>query len=299
VRSDREQPDAYAEVVDRDWDLVVEIAWQPGMVQRALDALAERARGWVMISSCSVYAAHDESGADETAALLAAVHGEHADIEDYGGAKVACEELTTAATHGRAVLARAGLIGGDGDSSDRTGYWPGRFALAGGGPVLVPAVAGSVQIIDVADLAGFTLRAGLAGCSGPVNVVGEQTGLAQTLQLAADTAVAAGYPAAQQVPVDDEFLAGRQVNPWAGPRSLPLWLPDAGYAGFAARSDRRSQEWGLTRRPLARTLAGALDHEIREGLDRDRRAGLSRADELELIGQASATTPPTATPPES
>jgi nucleoside-diphosphate-sugar epimerase len=290
VPSDRDQPDAYADVTDTQWDLVVEIAWQPGMVQRALDALAARARGWVMISSCSAYADHDRPGADETAALLPAASGEHVDLEEYGGAKVACEQLTAAATDGRAVLARAGLIGGDGDLSDRTGYWPGRFALAGGGPVLVPADgSGSVQIIDVRDLADFVLLVGLAGRSGPVNVVGQRTSLADTLRLASEAAVAAGYPAAQQIPAQGSFLQDRQVNPWAGPRSLPLWLPDEGYAGFGAHSDRLSLDWGLTRRPLADTLSGALQYEIRQGLDRPRRAGLTREEELDLTGQLAAT----------
>src|SRR5699024_5546515 len=69
VAADRSRPDAYAEVADRDWDLVVDVSWQPAMVRGAVDTLADRARRWVYVSSCSVYAEHDTPGADESAPL--------------------------------------------------------------------------------------------------------------------------------------------------------------------------------------------------------------------------------------
>ncbi len=286
VGADRREPDAYRRVAGRTWDLVVEISWQPGMVERAARALAGRASSWVLISSCSVYAGHDTPGAEESAELLPAVSGETVDVEDYGGAKVACEQITAELTGGRAVLARAGLIGGDGDGSDRTGYWPGRWALAAGGPILLPEDRSRpVQIVDVRDLAEFVLGAGLGGRSGPVNVVGQRTDLADALRLSADAAASAGFEPATPVTASDEWLTRHEVSPWSGPRSLPLWLPGPDHAGFAARSDRRSLDWGLRRRPLADTLRAALVHEQREGLDRARRAGLSRAEELALIDE--------------
>jgi nucleoside-diphosphate-sugar epimerase len=285
VAADRSEPDAYREVAGETWDLVVEISWQPGFVRSALDALADRAGAWAVISSCSVYARNDDPGADESAALLDPVEGDTASLEQYGGAKVACERLSTERTGGRAVLLRAGLIGGDGDGSGRTGYWPGRCAMAGGGPVLAPDPAGNpVQIVDVRDLADFTLHAGLTGRSGPVNVVGERCTLDEALQLSSQVAMDAGYPAVDFVGRSDDWLASHGVQPWAGPKSLPLWLPGADHAGFAARSDRLALDWGLDRRPLVETLRGALDYEVRLGLDRDRRAGLTRAEELELLG---------------
>ena len=287
VAADRSEPESYRDVSGESWDLVVDISWQPGLVRSALAALADRAGAWALISSCSVYARSDEPGIDESAALLDPVAADEADVQDYGGAKVACEQVTAERTGGRAVLLRAGLIGGDGDRSGRTGYWPGRCALAGGGSVLVPGPADNpVQIVDVRDLADFTLHAGLGGRSGPVNVVGEQVTLDGALQLSSEVAVDAGYPEADFVVRPDEWLSSRGVQPWAGPRSLPLWLPGADHAGFAARSDRLALDWGLARRPLVETLRGALDYEVRQGLDRDRRAGLTRAEELELLADA-------------
>ena len=73
------------------------------------------------------------------------------------------------------------------------------------------------------------------------------------------------------------------MQPWAGPRSLPLWLPLPEYAGFGSRSDARALALGLQRRPLESTLADVLVDERSRGLDRPRRAGLTREEELALL----------------
>ena len=121
---------------DQDWDAVVDVSWQPGQVRSALSSLADRARHWTYVSSCSVYAAHATPGADESAALLEPCDGEQATIEQYGEAKVACELACRDALADRLHLSRSGLLAGPGDRSDRVGYWPGRFAR--GGEVLTP-----------------------------------------------------------------------------------------------------------------------------------------------------------------
>ncbi len=43
--------------------------------------------------------------------------------------------------------------------------------------------------------------------------------------------------------------------------------------------------YGLERRPLLDTIAATLEDERERGLGRERKAGLSRADELALIGE--------------
>jgi nucleoside-diphosphate-sugar epimerase len=251
------------------------------MVRGALDALADRARHWTYISSCSVYAVDNRPGQDETAPRHPPLTEDEADAEDYGPAKVRCEDLVVEAMGERSLLARAGLIAGPGDPSDRFGYWVSRFAIAGEGPVLVPDAPGLLtQTVDVRDLAAWIVHACHAGTRGAVNAVGERLVLRDVLDQAAAVAGFRG----SMVRAEPTWLSQHDVQPWAGPHSLPLWLPLPEYAGFGSRDDGRATRSGLVRRSLDDMLAGVLADERARGLDRHRRAGLTRAEELALIG---------------
>jgi 2'-hydroxyisoflavone reductase len=144
VPADRWQPGAYDGLGT--FDAVVEVSWQPIHVASALDGV--QAPHWVYVSSGSVYG---DNGEVQRAWTGSGEVGR----EMYGEAKVACEELVTSRA-GSCTVARAGLIGGYGDRSDRLGYWPARMAAAVGSRirVLVPSpTSASVQVIDVEDLA--------------------------------------------------------------------------------------------------------------------------------------------------
>ena len=84
---------------------------------------------------------------------------------------------------------------------------------------------------------------------------------------------------------DDEWLAARDVEPWMGEESLPLWLPRASYAGFSTRSNAAARRAGLRLRPLAATVEAALRWEQERGLERHRRAGLTSRRERELLAE--------------
>ena len=233
---------------------------------------------WTLVSTGNVYAdlarpLHEDD------ALREPLTSDHASAELYGEAKVACEQAVGALP--QHLILRAGLLGGPGDPSDRAGYWVARFAASGAEPALVPDVPGAqVQLLDVRDLAAFIVEAGPRGVTGVMNAAGVQTPLTDFLSLAAEVA---GHEGAR-VSAGAEWLTGHGVQPWMGPRSLPLWLPDEA-AGMAAMDVQRAAAAGLERRRLVETLADTLVDERSRGLDRERRAGLTRADELDLLAR--------------
>ena len=277
VRADRLRPGAYAGLAG-DWDEIIELAVEPGLVGPALDALAAHAAHWTLVSSVSVYANNDSPLADETAAVV-----EPVDPARYADAKVAAERLSRARLRDRLLIARPGLIVGPGDPSDRFGYWPAR--LHRGGRAVTPETEGRfVQAIDVADLAGWIERAGRAHLIGVVNAVGAIHPLEGFLrELSAATRFRG-----ELVSIDDAALLAGGVQYWAGPRSLPLWLPLSD-AAFAQRDGAAYLASGGTHRPLRETLARTLEDEIARGLDRPRRAGLTAAEENAVLERRSVT----------
>ena len=130
VRADMAQPGAYERLLRQDWDVVLDVARQPGQVRGTFAALADRTAYWTFVSSGNVYADQSRSDGDETGALLPATQGDVMEsMETYGQARVACEQhVLTGMGADHAMIARVGLIGGPGDVSDRSGYWPLRFA---------------------------------------------------------------------------------------------------------------------------------------------------------------------------
>ncbi|WP_396643438.1 NAD-dependent epimerase/dehydratase family protein [Microbacterium sp.] len=284
VVADRADPGAYAEVADRDWDEVVEISSIPDHVAAAVEALGDRAAHATYVSSVSVYASNVEVGTDESAPLSEpAAPGTPEDEYDYSRAKAAAEASVRSALGERAAIVRPGLIVGPGDPTDRFGYWVGRFALAGGEPVLVPTARGAMaQVIDVDDLAGFIVACGEDGWHGTANAVGDSVRLGEMLALARETA---GHTGAL-VEADEDWLTAQGVEPWTGPRSLPLWLPP-GMPGFMTRSNEAYLAAGGRLRSIRNTLKRALWAERARGLDRERLAGMTRADELALLAALS------------
>ncbi|MFB7251775.1 NAD-dependent epimerase/dehydratase family protein [Microbacterium sp. NPDC056234] len=271
VPGDRNDASAY-DPLRRDWDEIVDISSLGRHVHDAVAALGEHARRWTYVSSVSVYSDETTIGADESAPMHLPAHD---DDDEYPGQKVAGENAVR--TLGERVrIVRPGLIIGQGDPSDRFGYWAAAFDRAGAGSVLVPPVADRwAQVIDVDDVAAFVVR---DRGRGVVNVVGDPHPLGDVLALVRARTGHTG----DVVEAEADWLEQHEVSYWMGERSLPLWLP-AEMTGFMRRSNRAFLAAGGSLTPLDATIAKVVADERERGVDRIRRAGLMRAEEVDLL----------------
>jgi nucleoside-diphosphate-sugar epimerase len=281
VRLDRAAPDALAPLAGMEFDAVVDVARQSvRQVRAAAHALGPRTAHWTYVSSRSVYAEKATPGQDASAALVDAADDsfDEADPVNYGHLKVAAERCILDAVGEKAFIPRPGLVVGAGDVSDRYGYWAARMAR--GGEVLCPGDPSTyVQWVDVVDLAAWIVLAAEQRLVGVYDATCAPSPMGELLD---GTASGCGY-SPEFTWVANDFLLGHGVEPWMGPRSLPLWLPEPEYAGYASWDVSASLAAGLTTRPIEQTAADALAWERELGLDRPRQAGITVEEETSLL----------------
>ncbi len=274
MRADRDRPEGLAPVSHRGWDVVIDLTSQPIHARRAAAELT--ARHWIVVSSGSVYADFSVPEQPATSPTVAALDGDRMeDMSQYGAAKVACEHAYLALDQPVTVI-RPGLIGGAGDWTGRSGYYPWRFAHPTGADVLVPDPTQPTAILDVQDLASWIVHCADETVTGVFNAAGPTTTLAEVYRLSRSLT---GSPASVRV-IDDERLLEEGVRPWMGPRSLPLWIPVPGMRHMATLDCEPARASGFRTRPLAETLESALRYE--EERDVPRQAGLTDAEEAAL-----------------
>ena len=277
---DRTQSGVYEALVDERFEAVVELTWQPGFAEDALNALSASTPQWLFISSVSVYADHAHLGMDESSPALAPFEGEAATLEHYGEAKVACEQAIERERGDRFCVVRPGLIGGPGDQSDRSGAWVARAAVVPDAPLLAPRGEKSfVQILDVRDLAQFVVTALEREVRGTFNAVGDAVAFDAFIEASRRV----GGHEGEVCFIDWSWLEERGINQWAGPESMACFVADLDMTGWGRVNGAKALRHGLKLRPLEQTLADTLVDERQRGLDRPRRAGLSRERELQLL----------------
>lgn len=244
---------------DGRFDAVVDVARTPSWVRSA--AAATASAHWVLVSTISV---HPDTATPGGSPATLPTHPPHpadgdpaSSPELYGAMKVACEQIVQAVTASSTVV-RPGLVVGPGDPTGRFTYWPDRLAClphAHGDPVLAPGSPDdAVQVVDVRDLAAWLVDLAERRVRGVLDGVGPVLRRADLLD-----AVAAGVGAAPRwVWVGQDDLEAQDVAPWAGPRSVPLWLPQPEFAGMLAHDADLPRAAGLVCRPVARTAADTL-----------------------------------------
>jgi len=266
----------------RRWDAVVDTCgYFPRLVEASARLLADAVERYVFISSISVYADPIAPGSDETAPV-ARLKGELVEQitgESYGALKALCEQAAEAAVPGRTLVIRPGLIVGPHDVSDRFTYWPVRIAR--GGDVLAPNVPDMpVQIIDVRDLARWTVHMVEQKAVGTYNATGPDYRL--TFKAVLDECMAVASGGASLTWVDEDFLLERKVGPWM---EVPLWIPHGEGDGMSSVSIARATADGLTFRSLTETVRDTLAWDASRPADVQRRAGLNPEREQELLAE--------------
>jgi 2'-hydroxyisoflavone reductase len=266
------------------WDCVCDVCgYVPRLVRDSVAALGEAAPHYAFVSTISVYADLSRPGADESAPLHAPPDPPTEEItrKSYGPLKAACEpELGR--FPGRTLVIRPGLIVGPHDPTDRFTYWPVRIAR--GGDVAAPGGPGRpVQIVDVRDLAAWTVRRLEDRAEGAYNVTGPAVPL--TLGEVLERCRALTGSDARLRWIADEILVAQEVAAFT---AMPLWLPaNTGHDGVLAVDNRKAIAAGLTFRPLDDTVRDTLAWHASRPADTTLGAGLDAARESALLAAAA------------
>jgi 2'-hydroxyisoflavone reductase len=198
--------------------------------------------------------------------------------ETYGPLKALCEKTILDLYGERALVVRPGLIVGPHDPTDRFTYWPVRVARDG--EVLAPDRAEApTQIIDVRDLADFTIKLIEEEASGIYNATGPDYVL--TMGKLLETCKQVSGSDAQFKWASVGFLQENNVAPWS---DMPAWIPDdEEHRGFARMDVSRAINAGLKFRPLEDTVRDTLEWANTRPADHEWHAGLESEREQELL----------------
>lgn len=235
------------------WDCVIDTCgYVPRVVKMACKELKPRTKHYTFISTVSVYADPSDAQINENSALAAIEdpNVEEVNAETYGALKVLCEQEVNAAFPDNSLIVRPGLIVGPHDPTDRFTYWVDRIGR--GGSVLgVGRQDQPVQVIDVRDLAEWTLSMIENRVCGTYNACGPDTPLEFEGML---DAIRRGTGSGSLVvwPTDD-MLEAEGVQPR---QDLPFWIPASSNTdGLMRCSNQSACGANLTFRPLTETAA--------------------------------------------
>lgn len=272
---------------NRRWDVVIDNSgYIPRHVRDSARLLADSVEHYLFVSSVSVYADFTRD-LDEDGPLgqLGDAAAEEVTNATYGPLKALCESAVREQLGGeRAVVLRPTYICGPGDNSDRLTWWPVRTAR--GGDMLWPGRPGDpIQIIDVRDLATFTIDSLEQRMSGTFNMAIPE-GSYTMGELLTDCKAVTGSDV-DEIWVDEDFVdEARRRHTVRNRGMLPVWHPQRGENAMPARFlTARAQAAGLHTRPVRETLRDLMAWWQTLPVDRTAAlaAGMSAEFEAEMI----------------
>ena len=240
-----------AQLAGSQWDVVIDVcAYRPNEVAIVAEALGTVTQKYVLVSTVSVYDEAIAHRSDEDGPLTSTAEVSDLDVatvpvmDHYGALKVLCEQ---AATQGFAnlLIIRPTYVVGPNDYTHRFTAWVDRISRGGVVDVPEPQSA-SLQLIDVRDLASFTMDAIDQGLTGPFHVASPSGGLAFS-EVMRTIAVAMGESAASLnwISVEEARESGQ---------AFPLWS-EGEDTGILALDTSRALAAGLVVRDLAVTIS--------------------------------------------
>jgi 2'-hydroxyisoflavone reductase len=267
------------------WDATIDVcAYFPRQVRSLATTLGARAGTYVFISSVSAYSPSVPPNYDETAALATIDDPEATEVTDgnYGGLKVACEQLSVQMFGPDTTIIRPTYVIGPYDRSYRFTWWVDR--LAKGGTVLAPGdPEDPIQLIDARDQAAFVISLLERSITGTFHTVSPAPpfGFGQMLEAIAAEVAPLGTELAW---IASDFLLEHGVDG----ASLPLWAEGEGDSANMSRANPAAAfAAGLTPRPLRDTVADIRAEDRVPGAGRPG-VGLPAEREAELLARWAA-----------
>lgn len=266
---------------NRIWDAVIDVAgYFPRIVRLSAEVLKGSVGRYVFISTISVYDDFKKVSINESDPVgkLQDETVEEITGETYGPLKALCEQAVQEIYEERALIIRPGLIVGPHDPTDRFTYWPVRVAR--GGDVLAPQKPEApIQVIDVRDLADFTIKLIQDNAWGVYNATGPDYELTIGKLLEVSKQVSGSDANFKWASI--EFMNQNKVEAWS---DMPTWVPDDEEGiGFSRIDVSKAIGAGLRFRPLEDTVHDTLEWAQTRPADHEWRAGLKAEREQELL----------------
>ncbi len=245
----------------RRWDVVIDNSgYVPRHVRDSARLLAPNIAHYLFVSTVSVYADFTKDASEDAPlATIADETVEQVTGETYGALKALCEKAVVQEMGAeRTTVLRPTYICGPGDRTDRFTWWPVRTSR--GGEMLWPGRPGDhIQIIDVHDLANFTVDCAERKIAGTFNAATPEGGYTMGQLLADCRAVTAAE--VDDIWVDEAFALAANANaPVRNYGAFPVWHPQRGPNAMGAQFiAAAARDAGMQNRPVRETIRALLD----------------------------------------